>query len=116
MRHPIQDGHTLALRAIRKLIVAGHTAPLLVVEEIASRDWASATFVGQLHCFEIRLEGSAAAVTAAVARIEAKLPEVDVAMPGHLLAEAAVTATAIVAPQVARYAARLTIEALTLAE
>lgn len=119
MKTFIQDGHTLVLRAVRKLSGAetGWAVPgkglRLVVEEVQSRDWASATFAGQLHRFELRLEGAAAEVEAAVARVEMGLPEVDSACGRYFIAEAGLV-DVTVQTHGGEAIASLSIDALTL--
>jgi hypothetical protein len=67
--------------------------PILVIEEIRSNDWASATFVGACHEIDIRFDGKAAAVAAAVDRLVSGLPERDIPICGHIVAEIAATPT-----------------------
>lgn len=71
------------LRAVAAL-VAPHGVRV-VIEELRCRDWASLTLVGGRHELDIRLEGEGAA--AALAQVQAELPELDIAMAGHILAE-----------------------------
>jgi hypothetical protein len=61
--------------------------PIMVVEEIRSRDWASATFVGALVSMELRLEGQTAAVETAMAELGARLPDWEFRIPGQIVAE-----------------------------
>jgi hypothetical protein len=65
--------------------------PMLTIQEIATRDWASATFVGATHQLDLCLEGSAAAVSAAVEQLRARLDEAEIAVPGHIVADIALT-------------------------
>ena len=58
------------LRQIGILTHAGardRQKPMLIIEAIRVVDWASLTFVGQRHAFDLRLEGDADDVAAAVA-------------------------------------------------
>jgi len=82
----IQDGHTLALRAVRTLI--GDKASL-VVEAITTTDWASATFVGKHHHCELRIEGLRGKVSTAIDRLTRSLSEVEVSASGYFLADCA---------------------------
>lgn len=66
--------------------------PAMIVESMASADWASATFVGSTHEITIRLEGSAQSIMACVARLVDKLPEQDIPIAGRIVAEVAVEA------------------------
>ena len=68
--------------------VAGLVAPLgvrLVIEELRCRDWASLTLSGGRHELDVRLDGPGGA--AALARLQAEAPDLDIAIPGHILAE-----------------------------
>lgn len=65
--------------------------PMLIVENVASVDWASATFVGARHDIEIRFSGSQDDVEAAATRLEAGLPERDIPIAGQIVAEIGVT-------------------------
>ncbi len=64
--------------------------PILIIEDIRSVDWASLTFVGERHEFDLRLEGESGAVTEAMARIEATLGDCEFALAGRFLAEVSV--------------------------
>jgi len=113
VRSFIQDGHSLVLRVIRKLVA--DPAVVLVVEEVHSRDWASATFVGQLHRMDCKLKGSFEAVQAAAQRLRDELPESDADGSERLfLADASVTALRMTGRRDGRATASLSIEALTL--
>jgi len=76
----------MAREIVESQVPAGKT-PSLVVEAIWCEDWASATYSGQRHRFELRLDGGHREVDDAVAAIAAKLGEVDVDVPGHIVAE-----------------------------
>ncbi len=123
MKPFIQDGHTLVLRAVRKLVaVPGDMntaeradAPRLIIESIETRDWVSATFIGQQHMLMLRLEGDAEGVAKAVERLSAGLAEVDVAGAGYFLADAALEGSTLTLDG-DMAVAELTIEALTIEE
>ena len=98
MKPFIQDGHTLVLRAVRAALgdgadsrsfAPGEAGVRMIVESIETTEWASATFVGQRHRLELRLEGGEEAVTSALDRLERGLPEVEVATGVYFLADAA---------------------------
>ncbi len=75
--------------------VAAHLrnfAAELVIEELRCRDWASLTLAGGRHELDIRLNGPAAG--AALAHLAAALPEQDIHLPGHIMAELVVEPTA----------------------
>ncbi len=118
MRTLMDDGHGLVLRTIRRLLVeAAGTAPPpdLVVEEIASVDWASLTFAGRRHRFELRLEADdVAALEATCAALAAALPEVEGADGSHLLAQAGLVRCVPGKATFGRAARNCIIEALTL--
>lgn len=68
--------------------VAGMVTPLgvrLVIEELRCRDWASLTLTGGRHELDIRFDGPGAA--AALAHVAAVAPDLDISIPGHILAE-----------------------------
>jgi hypothetical protein len=73
--------------AIAGLSDADRQKPMLIVEDVRSSDWASATFVGATHDLVLRIEGEAAAVAAASEKIETELPEYDIVLSGHIVAE-----------------------------
>ena len=112
MKPFIQDGHILVLRAVRALI--GSNARI-VVEAIATVDWASATFVGKRHHCELRIEGDEQEITDALDLLARELSEVDVAASGHFLADCVLDGVEVSRSAEATVAA-LTIEALTIAE
>ena len=90
MRPTGNHARSAILRSV--MAIAGDCAsdrkkPIVVVEDACSTDWASATFVGATHDFALRIEGEALAVTAAVGRIVAQLPEYEIALSGHIVAE-----------------------------
>lgn len=123
MKPFIQDGHTLALRAVRKLVAASCAAdtasgagePRLVIECIETIDWASVTFVGKRHMLDLRLEGAGEAVTRAVERLAADLPEVDVEGAGWFLADAGLDNFEVVLDHSVAVA-RIRVAALTIEE
>lgn len=70
-----------------KLDAADREKPMLIVEEICSRDWASATFVGARITMALRLEGERAGVAAALAALDARLPDWEFRIPGQIVAD-----------------------------
>ncbi len=81
--------HAAILRAIAEAIgPVDREKPILVVEQARSTDWASATFLGATHEFDLRLEGPPALVALAMQRL-VDLPEREVAIAGHIVAEIA---------------------------
>lgn len=71
------------LRAVAAML-APHDVQL-VIEELRCRDWASLTMVGGRHELDLRLDGPGA--PAALALLQAELPDADIAIAGHILAE-----------------------------
>lgn len=78
------------LRAITAVIGANpadRKKPILIVETMQSTDWASATFIGALHCIELRIEGEADAVAEATQRLAIGIEDCDIPIAGHIVAE-----------------------------
>lgn len=108
------------LRAVAALVDAGAGAsatdrqkPTMIVEEIRSTGWASATFIGATHGLDLRLEGSAAVIAAAMQALEG-LPDAEIPIVGHIVAEIAACAgpTHIIADNI--IAKCLTVNVLTI--
>jgi glutamate racemase len=111
--------HAALLRAIAsevRLDAHDREKPILVVEEIRSVDWASATFIGTRHEFDLRFEGAATAVAAAADRLVEALPEADIPISGHIVAEIAVAPGNTTEQKVNISAARLTVNVLTIVD
>jgi hypothetical protein len=70
-----------------RLDAADREKPMLVVEEIRSLDWASATFVGARITLALRLEGEAASVRDALAALAARLGDWEFRIPGQIVAD-----------------------------
>ncbi len=107
--------------AILRAIIAEATGalhdrenPVMIVESIASADWASATFVGSTHEITIRLKGTAVAIMACVARMVDKLPERDIPIAGRIVADIAIDAGEQVNMADNIVAITLTVNALTI--
>lgn len=60
---------------------------ILIVENIRSDDWASATFLGATHALELRIQGPAPIVDAAAKALQDGLAERDIPIAGHIAAE-----------------------------
>jgi len=111
--------HSAILRrimAIAGLSEPDRQKPILIVEEIRSSDWASATFVGATHDFDLRIQGGAEAVAAAVARLEADLSECDIALSGHIVAEIVILPGKETITDVYMISKSLTVNALTICD
>jgi hypothetical protein len=109
--------HAALLRAIASeagLDARDREKPILIVEEIRSVDWASATFIGARHEIDLRLEGTAAAVAAAAERLVEALPEADIPICGHIVAEIAATPVNTTEQKVNIPSERLRVNVLTI--
>lgn len=99
-----QDGHSIKNRE----------KPIMIVEDIRSTDWASVTFLGATHEFDLRFEGERAAVDIALQKLTARLPECDIPIAGHIVAEIAVTFGTERASSTNMIAKALTVNVLTI--
>ena len=98
-----EDGTSALLRALK-----GKFPSLRVgFEEIVSRSWASATFIGARHEIVFILDGDGAAPAAQA--FLANLTDEEFALRGHLLAD-----ITLVSSEIGNDQARLAIEALTV--
>ncbi|OYW46555.1 MAG: hypothetical protein B7Z08_07110 [Sphingomonadales bacterium 32-68-7] len=79
-------GTSARLREALVALARGHARIL----SHAEKSWASITFAGTRHRLELAFEGDVA--VAAGERLIALLPEHEFALPGQLVADAAVTA------------------------
>lgn len=122
MRRQMGGVHGALLRGLKRLLsldaglaaLPGGEVPAMVVEEMETEPWASVTFAGWRHRIELRLEGDGQAVEAAVERAGALIERADLTLPGHLLAEIAVTGADSRWLDGGQMATCLTIEALTV--
>ena len=92
---------------------AAREVPILTVEDIAVEEWASLTFEGHRHRIELCLDGAAALVEAAAKVFAAKLGQIEFAVPGQIVADIALTSTALVRDG-SRTSRRLCFEVLTI--
>jgi hypothetical protein len=99
------DATTALLRAVRA--AAGGPEGAFVLEEVASRSWASVTFSGARHELAFRLEGDGA--EAAAERFASGLEAAEFPLRGHILAD-----IALVDEERRPGWARLRLEALTV--
>lgn len=104
MQPLINDATTALLRAIRTNL---ENCPNVVLEEIRSRSWASATFLGARHEVTLRLEGDGAG--AATADFIETLDAREFQLRGHILAD-----IALVAHEPLPGGAKIRLEALTV--
>ena len=61
--------------------------PIIVTELLETRDWASATFEGEMHRLHLRIEGDKVAVAAMRARLDQQLPEQEIMLKGWFVAD-----------------------------
>ena len=80
------DAHDELLRALQGRI--GSATPL-EIHSARSEAWASATFSGSRHSFALALSGPEAAAT--TTRLAARLEAIEFDLPGHLVADIAIT-------------------------
>jgi hypothetical protein len=80
------DAHSLLLRALGARVRRG--GPGTIVSS-GSEAWASATFSGARHSLTLRIEGSDAANRAS--QLAGELDGIEFDLPGHLVADIAVT-------------------------
>lgn len=80
-----------AISACGGLSTADRQKPTTIVEDVVSTDWASATFVGATHVFSLRFEGDSTWIAEAFRAFDS-LPEREIAIPGHIVAELVATA------------------------
>jgi hypothetical protein len=99
-----RDAHHLLLRAIAERVAGGGPAEIVSAR---SEAWASATFTGARHSLQLRIEGADAADRAS--RLTGELDAIEFTLPGHLVADIALTSRHDTAEGVA-----LAIEALTV--
>jgi hypothetical protein len=64
--------------------------PVVIIEEVCSTDWASATFVGQTVEIKLRCEGAPQSVAAFACRMMENLPEREFTIAGQIVADLAV--------------------------
>jgi hypothetical protein len=98
MRAQCNHVHAAVLRAVSAIAgcdPADRQKPVLIVEAASSADWASVTFVGARHSLELRLEGEAAAVAAACARLAGRLGDHDIPVAGQIVADIAVALSSL---------------------
>jgi hypothetical protein len=82
----MRDAHDDLLRALKARIEG---AEHLEICSAHSEAWSSATFSGSRHNFALALSGPAAA--AMTSRLAARLDAIEFDLPGHLVADIAIT-------------------------
>jgi len=87
--------------------------PPITVESMESTDWASATFVGQHHRLELRIDSDGSDPALAVARLSVLLVAAEIELTGHFVAEIAVVGAEI-ADRSHGHSLSVVVEALTI--
>lgn len=90
MRDPIGHAATRILREIDVLLRIDDNdrqKPSLIVEDVRSVDWASLTFPGQRHDFDLRIEGECDTVASALFRLADELAEREIAISRQFVAD-----------------------------
>ena len=72
-----------------QLDIEDRQKPILIVEEVLTEDWASATFLGARITLALRLQGEAAAVDTAFAALKDRLPDWEFRLVGQIVADVA---------------------------
>jgi len=70
-----------------RLDVGDREKPIMIVEEVRTLDWASATFVGARISMALRLEGEGGAIESALRDLGARLPDWEFRIHGQIVAE-----------------------------
>lgn len=116
-----QHPATAIVRGINELVRIGGSdrqIPIVIVEEIRTTEWASITFTGLRHEFDLRFEGERDSIAATIIGLADGLGDTEIAMSGHFVAEVAVAAvmsgTATATGTCAPWSQRLRVEALTI--
>nr|WP_310523934.1 hypothetical protein [Polymorphobacter sp.] len=110
----VQSALLRAITAQAGLVANNRQKAILIVEQIISSDWASATFLGATHDFALRLDGDPLVVNAAVAALHDGLAERDIPVAGHIVAEIAVRSDPVVCINNSMVSISLTVNALTI--
>lgn len=109
--------HAAVLRAVAAeagLSAADREKPIMIVEDVRSTDWASATFVGARHEIDLRLEGPQAGLDTAIERLVSGITEREIVVAGQIVAEIGVTLGAQNKPNVNLSVRSLTVNVLTI--
>lgn len=125
MRAGLTDPHIRLLRRMREWISAdpwfvnwqeAGGRPSLSIESFDSEPWASLTFTGTRHSLDVRLDGAGSDVEQALAHLQDSLPDTDLGLTGHFLAEIQITETETEISEDGRTSLCLRLEALTIEE
>jgi hypothetical protein len=75
------------IAAAAELDAMNREKPILVVEEIRSVDWASITFIGVQHTFELRFDGDPEGIEEAIQALALRIPDWEFRIPGQIVAD-----------------------------
>lgn len=114
IRNHVQAAILRAIAAEAGADSSDREKPILIVEDVRSTDWASATFVGARHQIDIRLDGAPEAAAIMADRLTSRLPERDIPICGHIVAEIAATLVRIDKQNVNMKSYRLSVNVLTI--
>lgn len=88
----MSDPHRMLTRLLRAYLDSHGLDPQLSASH--SRDWASATFSGARHHFMFALDDDGAELRRRLAQAGAAIPEADIMLPGHIVADISLAADA----------------------
>lgn len=83
----IESAVLRGIAAAAGLDASDREKPILIVEEIRTLDWASVTFIGARHIFDLRLDGAPGSIAEALVALSARLPDWEFRIPGHIVAD-----------------------------
>jgi hypothetical protein len=87
IQHHIEAALLRGIAGAARLDSVDRQKPMLIVEEIETVDWASATFIGARITLHLRLEGPALRVSAAFAALEERLADWEFRVAGQIVAD-----------------------------
>lgn len=95
---------------------AGVDGPALILDDAVATPWASVTFAGARHVLAVTLHGAdEVAVKAAVERLLAQLPEMEIPLVGEVVADVTVALEALGEGEAGCFAV-LKVEVLTVGD
>jgi hypothetical protein len=87
IQHHIEAALLRGIAGAARLDALDRQKPMLIVEEIETVDWASATFIGARITLHLRLEGPAFPVSAAFEALEERLTDWEFRVSGQIVAD-----------------------------
>lgn len=103
-----------AIAAVAGISDVDRSKPIMIIETLRSSEWASATFVGSTHSFDLRIEGTAQGVDAAIAALASGLAECEIALSGQIVAEIGILPGETTVARDNMISKSLTVNALTI--